>query len=438
MTRSQRGAAPTASGDAATKGYVDGLVAAVTPATKKAAYRMGGTHATTNFGGTGQTQMRERTPGLQLPVRATRWRVHFRNYNSLTSSNAGSSPVTVQKVMVGPTAGPTATSEYTCSAALQQMPGASGAVQGTTEWLSDWHTPASVGISDTRQKFNVQFDLGFVANDYVGQTSSMFCAMVDTTATGSGVLAPTVADPGTIGTGASATAWYTYNYMVGEAWIEYEYADATVPNVLFLGHSYVDGAQFSATAGQYGQPSGFAQKVSRRQKLAATVNALSTSKMTDWANGTTISNKFDILTVAQGYAFDSIVVMLGGNDIVNESTTPSTATMLSRFQAVVNAIITRYPGVPIFACTNTPFGASGDTTYGSGGKTVTAAMITAQDGFNAGLFSTIRGLAGVFDLEAVMRDPANTRRPLAAFLGSDNIHPNPRGYDSLAGAITLT
>lgn len=398
---------------------------------------MGGTHNSTNFGGGSQTTLRERTPGLQLPVKATRWRVHFRNYNSLTSSNSGSNPVTVQRVFIGPSAGPSSTSEYTCSAALQQVPGTPAAVQGTTEWVSDWHTPSSVGITDTTQRFNIQLDLSFTAADYVGMNSSMFCAMVDTNTVGTGVLAPSVADPGTIGTSASSTSWYTYNYMVGEAWIEYEYVDPTVPSYLFLGHSYVDAAQFSATAGQLGQPSGFAQKFSRRHKAAVTVNALSTSKMTDWANGTTISNKFDILTVAQGYVFDGIFLMLGGNDIVNESTTPSVATMLSRFQAVVNAITTRYPGVPIFAANNVPFGASGDTTYGSGGKTVTAAMLTAQDGFNAGLGSTIRGLAGVFDFETTFKDPANNRRPLATLLGADNIHPNPRGYDVLADAVTL-
>lgn len=416
---------------------VAAMRAALQPVTKKAAYRMGGTHNNTNLGGSGQTMLRERTPGLQLPVQATRWRLHYRNYNALASSNSGSDPVTVQRVYVGVNAGPNGTSEYACSAPLQQMPGAPGAVQGTTEWVSDWHTPASVGIADTRQKFNVQIDLTCAANDYIGYTSSMFCAMVNTTVTGDGVLSPTVADPGNIGGGGSATSWYSYNYMVGDVWIEYEYVDATVPNVLFLGHSYVDAAQFNATAGQYGQPSGFAQKAARRHKFAATVNALSTSKITDWVNGGTISNKFDILTVAQGYEFDAIVVMLGGNDIVNDGTTPNTATMLSRFQSLVNAINTRYPGVPIYACTNVPFGAVGDTTFGSGGKAVTQAMLNAQDGLNAGLFSTIRGLAGVFDLESAFKDPANTRRPLAAYVGADNIHPNPRGYDKLADAITL-
>lgn len=408
----------------------------VNPAVKKAAYRMGGTHSTSNMGGT-QTQIRQRTPGLQLPVQADRWRIHFRNYNSLTSSNAGSNPVTVLNAYIGKTAAPSSSSEYTCTAALQQMPGASTSVQGTTEWVSDWCTPASVGITDTRQRFNLQFDLNWTAGDYIGTTSSMFCAMIDTTTDGSTVQARTVADFGAPGGSASATAWYSYNYMVGEAWIEYEYADATVPSVLMLGHSYVDAAQFSGTAGQLGQPSGFAQKFARRHKSAVTVNAYSTSKMTDWVNGATISDKFNILTTGQGYSFDSIVVMLGGNDIVNDTSNPTAATLLTRFQAVVNAIVTRYPGVPIYAATNTPFGATNDTANGSGGKTVTAAMLTAQDGFNAGLTSTIRGLAGVLDFETVMRDPANTRRPLAAYLGSDNIHPNPRGYDRLADAITL-
>jgi lysophospholipase L1-like esterase len=225
--------------------------------------------------------------------------------------------------------------------------------------------------------------------------------------------------------------------MIGEVWIEYEYVDATVPNLLFLGHSYVDAAQFTGTPGQYGQPTGFAQKFSRRHKAAVSVNALSTSKLTDWVNGTTISNKLDILTAAQGYNFDGIVVMLAGNDIVNDAATPTAATLLTRFQNLVNALAVRYPGVPVFAATNTPFGAVGDTTRGSGGKAVTQAMLDAQDGFNAGLFATIRGLAGVLDFESVLRDPASPRRPLAGLIGNDGIHPNPRGYDALADAITI-
>lgn len=432
------GAAPDANGN------VDGIGTSIT---RKAAYRFGGTHSTSNMGGTTQTMTRQRTPGLVLPVNATRWRLHFRNWNQLQSVRPGTGNMTVVRALAAPQSKVTAVVQtpyqWDASQPLQQMPGASAAISGKTEWVSDWHTPASVGVTDTRQPFVIQMDLNYTAADYIATHSAMFCAMIDTTNVGTqgSVTDPTYQSPGNVGATASATAWYTYNYMIGDAWLEYEYTDDQVqpeiPNVLFVGHSYVDGSQFSATAGSFGTPSGFAQAFARRHKVAATVNAIATSKITDWVNGSTISDKFDILTVADGYKFDAIVVMLGGNDIVNEATTPSVSTLTLRFISLINAISIRYPNTPIYAITNTPFGATGDTTFGSGGKAVTAAMLTSQDGFNAALWSTFTRLAGVFDFEKAIWDPANNRRPLAAYLGTDNIHPNRRGYDKLADALTL-
>jgi lysophospholipase L1-like esterase len=121
-----------------------------------------------------------------------------------------------------------------------------------------------------------------------------------------------------------------------------------------------------------------------------------------------------------------VIVLEGVNDI-GASTSQQVATnLINAYQTMINqahqAGIRAY-GVPIL-----PFGGS---TFD------TAAHQTARQTVNNWIRTSGKWDA-VIDLDAVVRDPANTNRLLANFDSGDHLHLTPAGYQAMANAINLS
>lgn len=98
------------------------------------------------------------------------------------------------------------------------------------------------------------------------------------------------------------------------------------------------------------------------------------------------------------------------------------------YQQIIDAAHAR--GIKVIGATLTPYGGSGYDK--DGGPRIQAAWRKVNDWIRqSGHFDE------VVDFNAVTADPANPERFLPAFDSGDHLHPNPKGYQAMATAISL-
>jgi lysophospholipase L1-like esterase len=85
-------------------------------------------------------------------------------------------------------------------------------------------------------------------------------------------------------------------------------------------------------------------------------------------------------------------------------------------------------GIKVFGGTVTPF--EGTNSYNADGETV-------RQEVNKWIRTT-NLFDGIFDFDALMRDPARPSRLRDAYDSGDHIHPNPAGYKVMADSISLS
>ena len=84
-------------------------------------------------------------------------------------------------------------------------------------------------------------------------------------------------------------------------------------------------------------------------------------------------------------------------------------------------------GIKVYGATVTPF--EGTNSYDADGEAI-------RQSINQGLRST-HAFDGVFDFDALLRDPQHPTHLRAQFDSGDHIHPNAAGYKAIADSIDL-
>ena len=84
-------------------------------------------------------------------------------------------------------------------------------------------------------------------------------------------------------------------------------------------------------------------------------------------------------------------------------------------------------GIKIYGATLTPF--EGTNSYDADGESVRQAVNH--------WIRTTKDYDGIFDFDALLRDPAHPTKLRAEYDSGDNIHPSPAGYKAMADAISL-
>jgi lysophospholipase L1-like esterase len=136
--------------------------------------------------------------------------------------------------------------------------------------------------------------------------------------------------------------------------------------------------------------------------------------------------RFDRDVLAQpGVRF--VTVLEGINDIgmPRQPSMPSAAELIAGYQQLIERAHAH--GLKIFGVTLTPF--EGAAYYTPEGETKRQAINTWM--------RTSKAFDGVIDFDAVIRDPAQPTKFLAAFNSGDNLHPNDAGYKAMGEAVDL-
>jgi lysophospholipase L1-like esterase len=137
--------------------------------------------------------------------------------------------------------------------------------------------------------------------------------------------------------------------------------------------------------------------------------------------------RFDRDVLAQpGVRF--VTVLEGINDIgmASNPAEPTAADIIAGHQQLIERA--HLKGIKIIGATLTPFeGARYFTSEGEVKRQAVNAWIRTSKAYDA-----------VIDFDAVIRDPANPTKFLAAYNSGDNLHPNDAGYKAMAGAVDLS
>jgi lysophospholipase L1-like esterase len=197
--------------------------------------------------------------------------------------------------------------------------------------------------------------------------------------------------------------------------------------VVTFGDSITDG-RGSTTDGNNRWPDNLSRRL--RQNAAtdgvAVLNqALGGNAVLSGGNGPTGVTRFERDVLAQAGA-RFLILLHGVNDVGVATDAAVAEQLIDAYQKFVSAAhgrgLVAY-GVPIL-----PFGQS---MYDS------PAHETARQTVNAWIRAAGH-FDGVIDLEAVVRDPANTSRLLPAYDSGDHLHLNVAGYQKMADAIDLS
>jgi lysophospholipase L1-like esterase len=129
----------------------------------------------------------------------------------------------------------------------------------------------------------------------------------------------------------------------------------------------------------------------------------------------------------------SLIVFEGVNDIGTTPATPAAQQqVLQELESADRQIVTQAhaAGIRVYGATITPFG--GNTMYDDPQHL----RQQTREEFNDWM-RTSDTFDGVFDFDAVVRDPADPSRLLPAFDSGDHLHLTPGGYQALADSIPL-
>ena len=122
-----------------------------------------------------------------------------------------------------------------------------------------------------------------------------------------------------------------------------------------------------------------------------------------------------------------IVVLEGINDIgqARQNPTPSAGDLIAAHQQLIERAHAR--GIRMIGATLTPFwGAANYTEIGEAKRQALNDWIRTSGAYD-----------GVIDFDKATRDPADSKRFLAAYDSCDHLHPNDAGYKAMGDAIDL-
>jgi lysophospholipase L1-like esterase len=218
-----------------------------------------------------------------------------------------------------------------------------------------------------------------------------------------------------------ATTEHWYYIMNINAW-----TPTPSGSLMALGDSITDG-RGSTTNGNNRWPDDLARRLHAN---AATVNVgtlnqgIGGNAVVSGGLGPTALSRFDH-DVSNQRTPRWVIILEGVNDIGASSSQQVATDLINAYQTMISKAhshgIKAY-GVPIL-----PFGGSSyDTSAHQTARNTVNNWIRTSGKFDA-----------VIDLDAVVRDPANTSRLLASFDSGDHLHLNPAGYQKMADNISL-
>lgn len=373
--------------------------------TKRAAYSFGG--AGSNGGTTSVTEAAVRFP-FRLTVDTTRFRVHVRNHD-FKGDTAGVGTINFTGMWLGEHALSTSTGTPNgWTGGFVSSPSqvsAAFTVIDDAEWVSPWIETTSAQIARDKQML-LSFGFTCPTSTTIYRTfGSMFFA----SGAGNAALA---GQTGSLGS-------YFGSPGLFDVFIEYEFA-GTNPVGLYLGDSLTEGRAGGTIQGidPGGQDAGWPQQHAQRTGAVAMVNAYSGITASQWAFiDSTKWTRFDPATLRPDYVF----IWMGTNDIGNN--VDSLATIKGKVLSVINKVRALYGnGIPIYTATILPRGFTGT-------------QETNRTAMNAWLSARPKNIAGCFDFDRAVRDPASVAALDADFDSGDATHLNTRGYSRLVAAI---
>ncbi|QXJ40760.1 hypothetical protein [Curtobacterium phage Parvaparticeps] len=402
------GPTPTTDIHLANKAYVDSKAGTVTPATKSAAYTLGGTSAFNNY----NTQTLIARVLLDLPKKAKRVRVHIRNVVELSDFPQPNGP-SVNGAWLGRKNNASGANPA-AQTVSQAFPAGSGTLDGGAEWVSGWLTPS----------WDTGVDTGFL-------TYSV--NMVNTNVAFNTVANAWYSANGTAGgdlTGAPAN-WVQYGDCPLSIYLEYEYDDDGSKVVLFPGDSITEGyygGPWQQTSGPMrnwiGHIDCFPAAWGRNTGHVPIVNAHASAKATDW--GTTSTKWTRFAGMATPFAPDAIVIHIGANDFFNGA---SAAAVATNVEAVARTARSKYPNAKIFLVGMIPLLSSNTA--------VTSANRIAMNSLLASLPKWVSD--GYLEPKSLLDPSAGATAEYARpkYVSADGLHFTPEAYAALAREIAV-
>jgi len=265
-------------------------------------------------------------------------------------------------------------------------------------------------------------------------STSHFQAQHDAYVAGPGDLTgkPELSDP------TPKTAWYFLSRV--EVW-----APISATTIVALGDSITQGTSNKPGTSYTDWPYKLAQRLAARKGTApvSVVNeGIGGNRILHDAAGVSALARFDRDVLSHPSA-TTLIVLEGINDIgfprirmaefknpaLKESPFANQRVSADEMIAGLQQIIARARehGMKVFGATLSPF--EGTNSYDEDGESVRQAVntwIRSTDAYD-----------GIFDFDALLRDPAHPSKLRAEFDSGDHIHPSPAGYKAMADSIPL-
>jgi len=203
-------------------------------------------------------------------------------------------------------------------------------------------------------------------------------------------------------------------------------APATSRTVVTLGDSITDGR--GSTTDQHDRwPDALARRLRQHgptSGIAVLNQGIGGNAVVTGGLGPTALERFERDVLGQS-AVRWVIVLEGVNDIGNSDTVDVAYDLIAAYRHFVTAAHAR--GLLVYGAPILPFGGSSyDFLVHEQARNRVNAWIRTPGNFDA-----------VIDLDAAVRDPAETTRLFAAYDCGDNLHLSPAGYQRMADAIDL-
>ena len=198
--------------------------------------------------------------------------------------------------------------------------------------------------------------------------------------------------------------------------------------VVTLGDSITDG--YNSTPNTNNRwPDHLARRLGQAAgtKMAVMNVGIDGNKVLADGNGVAALARFDRDVVAQTGA-THLVVLEGINDLglARDNPEPSAADIIAGYKQLIERAHAR--GLKIYAGTLMPFEGATFAGYWTAQKETTRGAVNEW-------IRTGKAFDGVFDFDAVVRDPSEPMKYLPKFDSGDHLHPNDAGYEAMANAI---
>jgi lysophospholipase L1-like esterase len=236
------------------------------------------------------------------------------------------------------------------------------------------------------------------------------------------------------------SAWYFFSGV--EVW-----APSSVKAIVAFGDSITQGTSEKPNTLYTDYPYQLAQRLSAERgavPIAVVNEGIGGNRVLHDAAGVSALARFDRDVLAQP-GVTTIILLEGINDIgfprirmselpknfPHPKESPFAAEKVSAEEIIagLQQIVSRAHehGIRVFGATLTPF--EGTNSYDAEGEAIRQAV-------NKWIRST-NVYDGVFDFDALLRDPAHPSRVRSEYDSGDHIHPNPAGYKAMADSIPL-